>query len=103
MFRIYPEDNGILKNLPSDLGEYAAEVIQYKDCEQEIDGVMEHKHECRGVNWPSVLPSEIVLVGRILTRFLSKSSPRDIISFVEKLVCFNCMQLFCSADCVIVT
>lgn len=95
MFRIYPEDNSTLKNLPSDLGEYAAKIIQYNDYEQEIEDVTEHKHECEGVNWPAVLPSEIVLAGRILARYFSKSSSEDITDFVEKLVCFNCMQLFC--------
>ncbi|KAJ1387499.1 Tetratricopeptide-like helical domain superfamily [Sesbania bispinosa] len=85
MFRIGPGDNGILKNLPSDLGEYAAEVIQYNDSEQEIEDITEHKHECHGVHWPAVLPSEIVLAGRILARFLSKSRPEDITNIVEKL------------------
>jgi hypothetical protein len=94
MFRISTEDSNILKNLPRDIGKYAAEVIQYNDCEQKIDDVTEHKHECQGVHWPAVLPSEIVLAGRVLAKFLSKSLSGDIASFVEKLVCFNCLH-FC--------
>nr|KYP53789.1 Serine/threonine protein phosphatase 5 [Cajanus cajan] len=73
MFRIHPENNGIFKNLPTDLGEYVAEVIQCNDSEEEIEDISEHKHECQGVNWPVVLPSEIVLAGRILARFLPNS------------------------------
>ncbi|CAI8598663.1 unnamed protein product [Vicia faba] len=91
-FRISTEDNHILKNLPRDLGEYAAEVIQYNDCEQKLDDVTEHQHECQGVHWPAVLPSEIVLAGRVLAKFLSKSSSGDITSFVEKLELSHCYE-----------
>lgn len=94
MFMISTEDNYVLKNLPNNLAEYAAEVIQYNDCEQKIGNVTEHKHECQGVHWPAVLPSDIVLAGRLLAKFLSKNSSGDITSFVEKLVCFNCLH-FC--------
>ncbi|RDX69422.1 Histone-lysine N-methyltransferase ASHR1, partial [Mucuna pruriens] len=92
MFRIYPENNGIFKNIPSDLGEYAAEVIQYNDSEQEIEDITEHKHECQGVHWPVVLPSEIVLAGRILARFLLNSTSEDIINFVERLELSHCYK-----------
>ncbi|XP_061356654.1 histone-lysine N-methyltransferase ASHR1 isoform X2 [Gastrolobium bilobum] len=90
MFRIYPEENAILKNLPSDLGEYAAEVIQGNDSELEIDDITEHNHECQGVHWPAVLPSEIVLAGRILARFSLKSTSEDISNFVERLELSHC-------------
>ncbi|KAG5050261.1 hypothetical protein JHK85_011364 [Glycine max] len=100
MFKIYPEYNGFFKNLPSDLGEYAAEVIQCNDSELEIGDITEHKHECQGVHWPMVLPSEIVLAGRILARFLLNIPPEDIINFVERLVVIiisqikvNCMTI----------
>ncbi|KAF1865656.1 hypothetical protein Lal_00005033 [Lupinus albus] len=92
-FRIYPEVHGILKSLPRDLGEYAAEVIQGNDSEQEIADISEHKHECQGVNWSGVLPSEIVLAGRILARFLPKSTSEDITDFVEGLELSHCYKL----------
>ncbi|CAJ2641772.1 SET and MYND domain-containing protein [Trifolium pratense] len=92
MFRISTEDSNILKNLPGDIGKYAAEVIQYNDCEQKIDDVTEHKHECQGVHWPAVLPSEIVLAGRVVAKFLSKSSSGDIASFVENLELSHCYE-----------
>ncbi|WJX40674.1 hypothetical protein P8452_28123 [Trifolium repens] len=92
MFRISTEDSNIHKNLPGDIGKYAAEVIQYNDCEQKIDDVTEHKHECQGVHWPAVLPSEIVLAGRVLAKFLSKSLSGDIASFVEKLELSHCYE-----------
>lgn len=92
MFMISTEDNYVLKNLPNNLAEYAAEVIQYNDCEQKIGNVTEHKHECQGVHWPAVLPSDIVLAGRLLAKFLSKNSSGDITSFVEKLELSHCYE-----------
>jgi len=102
MFRIYPEENVTFKKMPSDLGEYASEVIQSNDSEQEIEDITEHKHECRGVHWPVVLPSEIVLAGRILARFLLNSTSDNIINFVERLVYFKCMQFLSSVHFVVI-
>ncbi|XP_047156764.1 histone-lysine N-methyltransferase ASHR1-like, partial [Vigna umbellata] len=72
--------------------EYASEVIQSNDSEQEIEDITEHKHECRGVHWPVVLPSEIVLAGRILARFLLNSTSDSIINFVERLELSHCYK-----------
>ncbi|XP_057458415.1 uncharacterized protein LOC130749135 [Lotus japonicus] len=91
-YRDYPEDNGIIKNLPIDLVEYAAEIIQENEYEQGIEDITEHKHECQGVHWPAVLPAEIVLAGRILARFLSKSTSEDTTKFVEKLELSHCYK-----------
>ncbi|XP_034912260.1 uncharacterized protein [Populus alba] len=37
-----------------------------------IECFPEHKHECLGVNWPVILPSDIVLAGRILVKSTSQ-------------------------------
>ncbi|KAH8484633.1 hypothetical protein H0E87_026405 [Populus deltoides] len=37
-----------------------------------IECFPEHKHECLGVNWPAILPSDIVLAGRILVKSTSQ-------------------------------
>ncbi|XP_014522619.1 SET and MYND domain-containing protein 4 [Vigna radiata var. radiata] len=92
MFRMYPEKNDTFKKMPSDLGEYASEVIQSNDSEQKSEDITEHKHECRGVHWPVVLPSEIVLAGRILARFLLNSTSDSIINFVERLELSHCYK-----------
>ncbi|KAL9312758.1 hypothetical protein ACSQ67_018210 [Phaseolus vulgaris] len=92
MFRIYPEKNDTFKKMPSDLGEYASEVIQSDDSEQEIEDITEHKHECGGVHWPVVLPSEIVLTGRILAGFLLNSTSENIVNFVERLELSHCYK-----------
>ncbi|KAL6509635.1 hypothetical protein OROGR_022945 [Orobanche gracilis] len=52
-------------SLSDDLEKYIANITSSGFCtEQNFD----HKHECGGVNWPIVLPSEIVLAGRIFLR-----------------------------------
>lgn len=32
----------------------------------------EHRHECGGINWPAVLPPEIIMAGRILAKSVEK-------------------------------
>ncbi|MED6193508.1 hypothetical protein PIB30_020121 [Stylosanthes scabra] len=87
VLRIFPEVHSAIEKLPSDLGEYAVKVIQGHDSKHETENITEHKHECQGVNWSAVLPSEVVLAGRILARFLSERRTSEHITyFVEKLL-----------------
>lgn len=86
MFKINPDSHGILKNLSSDLGKYVADIILGNDCDHKIEDIHEHKHECQGVHWSAVLPSEIVLAGRVLAKFLQNTAFEDITKFVKKLV-----------------
>ncbi|XP_028782323.1 uncharacterized protein LOC114738435 isoform X2 [Neltuma alba] len=90
VFKSNPEDHGILKGLPSDLGTYAARIILENDSKHEIEDIPEHKHECQGVHWSTVLPSEIVLAGRVLAKFFQKSDYEDIAYFVKSLELFHC-------------
>ncbi|XP_073224235.1 uncharacterized protein [Cicer arietinum] len=92
MYLISAEASYILKNLPGVLGEYAAEVVECSYRELKVDDVTEHQHECNGVHWPAVLPPEIVLAGRILAKFFSKSSSDGITSFVENLELSHCYE-----------
>ncbi|MQL84189.1 hypothetical protein Taro_016678, partial [Colocasia esculenta] len=61
---------------------YCSEQCQEKategQCEGNLKGIPEHRHECGGVNWPAVLPSDVVLVGRVMAKFIEKkgNSPR---------------------------
>ncbi|XP_054788195.1 uncharacterized protein LOC129294093 isoform X3 [Prosopis cineraria] len=90
MFKINPEDHGILKSLPSDLGTYATGIILGNDSKHDIEDIPEHKHECQGVHWSTVLPSEIVLAGRVLAKFFQRSAYEDITYFVKSLELFHC-------------
>lgn len=62
------KNHGICKNLSSDLEKYVAGITLPKDSDSNIEWIAEHKHECKGVNWPAVLPPEIVLAGRVMVK-----------------------------------
>ncbi|KAL5569695.1 hypothetical protein UlMin_026270 [Ulmus minor] len=64
----YPKDHGIHKNLSANLQKYVAEITLIADSETDTEQIPEHKHECHGVHWSAVLPSEIVLAGRVFIK-----------------------------------
>ncbi|KAJ9167327.1 hypothetical protein P3X46_021990 [Hevea brasiliensis] len=68
----YRTKNGIDDSLPNNLKEYIAEVTSCSDSDPYVECFPEHKHECLGVHWPAVLPSDIVLAGRILAKSISQ-------------------------------
>lgn len=54
-------------SLSDDLEKYIADITSSDFCTEQNS---EHRHECGGVNWPVVLPSEIILAGRILMKLV---------------------------------
>ncbi|XP_074286472.1 uncharacterized protein LOC141611756 isoform X2 [Silene latifolia] len=56
-------------NKTDDLQRCFSEVTLQSHSNSEVK-FTEHGHECHGVNWPTVLPSEVVLAGRILVKLL---------------------------------
>ncbi|XP_034204071.1 uncharacterized protein LOC117618554 isoform X3 [Prunus dulcis] len=68
----YPNNQRIHENLSADLEKYIAETTLNVDSETDTEHIPEHKHECKGVHWPAVLPSEIVLAGRVLVKSIIK-------------------------------
>lgn len=64
----YPKSHGSSKNVSNDLEKYVAEIILGADPKTDSEHIPEHRHECQGVSWPSVLPSEIVLAGRTFVK-----------------------------------
>lgn len=57
-------------SLSDDLEKYIADITSSGFCTEQNS---EHRHECGGVNWPVVLPSEIILAGRILMKLVEQS------------------------------
>uniref|UniRef100_A0A1D1ZB25 SET and MYND domain-containing protein 3 n=1 Tax=Anthurium amnicola TaxID=1678845 RepID=A0A1D1ZB25_9ARAE len=55
---------------------YCSQQCQEKAIEGRSEGnlerIPEHRHECGGVNWPAVLPSDVVLVGRVMAKLIEK-------------------------------
>ncbi|KAI3783557.1 hypothetical protein L1987_42641 [Smallanthus sonchifolius] len=80
-------------DLSSDLENYVASVTKAI-----VDGVnikqnAEHKHEC-GVNWPSALPAEIVLAGRVIVKSIEQNRHLGESSTIVNLeLCHNYLQL----------
>ncbi|XP_017253346.1 uncharacterized protein LOC108223538 isoform X2 [Daucus carota subsp. sativus] len=60
-------------SLSGDLEKYIADITLSDFCTEQTEHNSEHRHECRGVNWPLVLPSEIVLAGRILMKLVKQA------------------------------
>ncbi|KAK1284515.1 hypothetical protein QJS10_CPB21g00489 [Acorus calamus] len=77
------------KEYPGDPSNYVTHVDLSQDLERHLMDVVvanmdpcivdvnlqqnpEHRHECGGVHWPLVLPSEVVLAGRVLVKLFEK-------------------------------
>lgn len=56
-----------------------------------LEQIPEHQHECGGFHWPAVLPPEIVLAGRVLSKSIDKRRlSRETFMHVEDLdLCHN--------------
>ncbi|KAF5188619.1 Kinesin-like protein kin-12e [Thalictrum thalictroides] len=58
--------------------------------------IPEHRHECEGVNWPRVLPSEIILAGRVLVKSMEQrkhhsetTKPIEALELTHNYVCMS--------------
>uniref|UniRef100_A0A803P160 SET domain-containing protein n=1 Tax=Cannabis sativa TaxID=3483 RepID=A0A803P160_CANSA len=81
----YPRDRVILENLSGTLKQYVAQIMLDYNPETDSDHIPEHKHECKGAHWPSVLPSEIVLAGRLFVKSLMQRGSQEISNLREIL------------------
>ncbi|KFK45070.1 hypothetical protein AALP_AA1G339400 [Arabis alpina] len=62
----------IFQNLPDDIAEHLKSVTLADKNYSVTECVQEHKHECRGANWPAVLPSDAVLAGRVIMKSIKQ-------------------------------
>ncbi|XP_073296911.1 histone-lysine N-methyltransferase ASHR1 isoform X2 [Primulina huaijiensis] len=62
------------RNLIDDLEDYVRNVTSPSITSSELDHAAEHEHECQGVHWPAVLPSDVVLAGRVLVKHIQQQS-----------------------------
>ncbi|XP_022139922.1 SET and MYND domain-containing protein 4 [Momordica charantia] len=86
MLQAPPDNQDILKNLSDDLQKYVQEITSHGFADIRTEDVPEHKHECDGVHWPAILPSEIVLAGRIVVKYVAqKGGFADASSVVDML------------------
>lgn len=60
------------ENLSDELKDYVRQVTSVGIFSSNNEHSAEHRHECQGVNWPAVLPSDIVLAGRVIMRYMQQ-------------------------------
>ncbi|KNA09438.1 hypothetical protein SOVF_153580 [Spinacia oleracea] len=65
--------------LSGELLKYVLKVTAESDLDPSRECITEHGHECCGVNWPVVLPTQVVLAGRILVKLVElKENLKDL-------------------------
>ncbi|XP_021752493.1 histone-lysine N-methyltransferase ASHR1-like isoform X1 [Chenopodium quinoa] len=65
--------------LSGDSFKYFLKVTSDSHLDPGIECFTEHGHECRGVNWPVVLPTQVVLAGRIMMKLVElKEDSKDL-------------------------
>lgn len=78
----------LLQNLPDDIVEHIKGVTSADIYYSETECIQEHQHECRGANWPAVLPSDAVLAGRVIMKLINQGkTTMDLSNLQEILVC----------------
>lgn len=88
LYQNFLKDQHNSKELPDSLQQHMSDVMLVSDSCTNVEGVSEHKHECGGVNWPAVFPSEVVLAGRVLVKsILQKKCHADISNLADVMVC----------------
>ncbi|KAK9282913.1 hypothetical protein L1049_011138 [Liquidambar formosana] len=86
VLRNYPKNYGIHEILPGDIEHYIVQIFSVNDSDSDVECIAEHRHECQGVHWPAVLPSEIVLAGRVLMKLIEqRRHSTDIYNLLETL------------------
>ncbi|KAI3458405.1 hypothetical protein Pfo_015068 [Paulownia fortunei] len=73
-FSKYKRKYEFLQDLSDDLERYIRNVTSPGISSSNIEHAAEHWHECQGMHWPAVLPSDVVLAGRILVKHIEQPS-----------------------------
>ncbi|XP_059627848.1 uncharacterized protein LOC132270675 isoform X2 [Cornus florida] len=63
---------GIHETFSGDLEKYISDITSANVCDPVDECFAEHRHECQGVHWPAILPSDIILAGRVLVKSIEK-------------------------------
>lgn len=84
-----PKSYGKHVRLSDELEKYVSHVTSPTISSSYTGDIAEHEHECGGSNWPAVLPSELVLAGRVLMKYYQQQRHFDAVSGrVEYLVLY---------------
>lgn len=64
----YSSKINIHKKSSSCIEEYIPDTTGGSNFDPKLVCIPEHKHECQGVHWPAILPSDVVLAGRAVVK-----------------------------------
>lgn len=74
-FPHYKTKYGFHHGLSDDLEQHMRNVTSldvFSSGSADVKHFAEHRHECQGMHWPVVLPSDVVLAGRILVKHIEE-------------------------------
>ncbi|KAI9157468.1 hypothetical protein LWI28_023036 [Acer negundo] len=86
MFKNYPTKHITNESLSSDLEEYIGKITLGSEFYPVMENIFEHKHECQGVHWPTILPSDIALAGRVVVKSIEQSRACAGSNLIETLI-----------------
>jgi len=92
-----------LEGLAADLKNYMSDVVLAGASTLDTGHIAEHRHECHGFHWPLILPSEVVLAGRILVKVIEQnrraSADSNLVGFLVNAQMFGfCFACLCFQD-----
>lgn len=88
------------KNLSPAIAKHVMETVLSSHGKYEVEYVIpEHGHECGGAHWPAVLPTDVVLAGRVMAKFKEKGKSSGDISMPVKTLDFAHNYNQISPDC----
>lgn len=73
VFKNCPMKHNIIDSVFDNLEDYISQITSDNDFYLEVEHIFEHKHECKGVHWPVILPSDVVLAGRVVVKSVEKN------------------------------
>lgn len=86
VFKNSPMERNINDSIFDNLEEYISQITLDNDFYPEDEHIFEHKHECKGVHWPVILPSDVVLAGRVVVKSVQKNGvSMDVPNLLGKL------------------
>lgn len=86
LFKNHCTENYVIGSLPVELEEYMKQTTVQDEFHPNTEHIFEHKHECGGVHWPIILPSDIALAGRILAKSIEQTRASAGSNLLETLV-----------------
>ncbi|XVF41271.1 hypothetical protein PTKIN_Ptkin01aG0267200 [Pterospermum kingtungense] len=68
----YSSKINIHENRSSCVEEYIPDTAGGSNFDPKLECIPEHKHECQGLHWPAILPTDVVLAGRVVVKSIER-------------------------------